>query len=256
MDLERVHDVLVSLAFEAGDVLVRSVRSRDDVSVAEKASSVDLVTEVDLAAERIIVQGLKDAFGAADVLEDMAADGVRAEVVVIAEEAYSRSGKKRCLLDDRPTFICDPLDGTVNYVHLFPVCTLSSPSHLRRADRTRQAVCIALGFCVEKVPVVGVTYAPFLAGAFGPSGSGGVLWSSVRGRGAFQSHVHSAASSRDPTRYALARLVESGAIRLPLRNDPLPVDAPKGCLIAAEWGKDRREVRPRPARSLARCSGG
>lgn len=63
-------------------------------------------------------------------------------------------------LTNHPTFICDPIDGTVNFVHGYPY------------------VCISLGFTVSKRPVVGVIYNPFTT----------TLYSAIKGHGAFLNH--------------------------------------------------------------------
>jgi myo-inositol-1(or 4)-monophosphatase len=60
-------------------------------------------------------------------------------------------------LTDAPTFIVDPIDGTVNFVHGFP------------------CACVSLGFAVGRVPTVGVVYNP----------STKSLYSAIRGKGAF-----------------------------------------------------------------------
>lgn len=60
-------------------------------------------------------------------------------------------------LTDAPTFIVDPIDGTVNFVHSFPYA------------------CVSLGFAVGRVPTVGVVYNPFTK----------ALYSAIRGQGAF-----------------------------------------------------------------------
>lgn len=60
-------------------------------------------------------------------------------------------------LTDAPTFIVDPIDGTVNFVHGFP------------------SVCISLGFAVKRAPVVGVVFNPFTQ----------TLYSAIRGKGAY-----------------------------------------------------------------------
>lgn len=62
----------------------------------------------------------------------------------IGEETYSKGSTKQYLVDDSPTWIIDPLDGTVNYTHLFPM------------------FCISIAFCLNGVPVIGVIHAPVL----------------------------------------------------------------------------------------------
>jgi myo-inositol-1(or 4)-monophosphatase len=74
-----------------------------DFSVAQKGS-INLVTEVDLAAEELIVSIIKSSFP---------------EHSILAEEQYknTRSGKI--------TWIIDPLDGTTNYAHGYPAFSVS-----------------------------------------------------------------------------------------------------------------------------------
>lgn len=105
----------------------------------------------------------------------------------IGEETWTPS----TILTNAPTFICDPIDGTTNFVHNFP------------------AFCISLGFVVDKVPTVGVVYAPFF----------GELFTGIRGQGSFCTR-------------------EGGEkIKLPYKEERL--GALNTCLVSAEWGNDR-----------------
>lgn len=45
-------------------------------------------------------------------------------------------------LTDEPTWIIDPIDGTTNFIHSNPL------------------TCVSIGLVVNKVPVLGVVYAP------------------------------------------------------------------------------------------------
>jgi myo-inositol-1(or 4)-monophosphatase len=72
----------------------------------------------------------------------------------IGEETYSSGSSKQYLIDDSPTWVVDPLDGTVNYTHLFPM------------------FCVSIGF----VPIIGVIYQPLLD----------TTYSSLVGYGAWQ----------------------------------------------------------------------
>jgi myo-inositol-1(or 4)-monophosphatase len=78
-------------------------RFRTDIEVSHKGE-VNLVTEVDLAAEELIVSRVWSAFPGHAIL---------------AEENHSatKSGSH--------TWIIDPLDGTTNYAHGFPVFAVS-----------------------------------------------------------------------------------------------------------------------------------
>ena len=60
-------------------------------------------------------------------------------------------------MTDSPTWIVDPLDGTVNFTHLFPM------------------FCVSIAFCLDSKPIIGVINAPFL----------GQFFSSCKGRGAW-----------------------------------------------------------------------
>lgn len=100
--------------------------SAQDKLVQEK-SAVDLVTEVDVAAEKTIIGMLKEAFP---------------EHCFLGEESGGSAGEER--LSDEPTWIIDPIDGTTNFVHTYPFV----------------AVCI--GLAINKQTVVGVVYNPVL----------------------------------------------------------------------------------------------
>ena len=53
------------------------------------------------------------------------------------------SGEK-CILTDEPTWIIDPVDGTMNFVHGLPL------------------VAISVGLLINKEPVLGIIYNPIL----------------------------------------------------------------------------------------------
>lgn len=79
---------------------------------------------------------------------------------------------------------------------------------------------------------MGVIYAPFFGVTYPPDGTAlplasGHLFTAIHGRGAFVSY-------------------DGGKSRrsLPLQSPapPIPLNAPKGCILAIEWGKDRRDT--------------
>lgn len=75
----------------------------------------------------------------------------------MGEETFKEGDR----LTDGPWFICDPIDGTTNFIH----------SH--------NYVSISLGFLLNRVPTVGVVYNPFTR----------TLYSAITGRGAFLNHT-------------------------------------------------------------------
>jgi myo-inositol-1(or 4)-monophosphatase len=131
--IDRFLEVGSRAARAAGALLLE--RMRTDFSVAHK-SETNLVTEVDIAAERLIVSLIHEAFP---------------DHAILAEEGYSRSARGPV------TWIIDPLDGTTNYAHRYPVFAVS------------------IGLEVEGELEWGVVYNPNL----------GEFFTARRGQGAF-----------------------------------------------------------------------
>lgn len=82
----------------------------------------------------------------------------------IGEESVGDGGK--CNLTDSPTWIIDPIDGTMNFVHGYP------------------NVCISVGLLVNKVPEIGIIYNPVLE----------MFFEARRGKGAKLNGTHIYAS--------------------------------------------------------------
>jgi myo-inositol-1(or 4)-monophosphatase len=124
-DLPAALQIAEGLAVEAGRL---QVRERATLTVhGSKAHANDLVSDVDLASERLIVDGLREAFPA---------DGL------LAEEGSSSAGTSG------RRWIVDPLDGTRNYI------THAGP----------WSVCIALQ--ADGDTVLGVVHDPALQETF------------------------------------------------------------------------------------------
>ncbi len=75
-----------------------------NIEINSKDRKIDLVTEVDKKSEKILVEEISSAYP---------------EHSIIAEEGSNKSN------DSRYRWIIDPLDGTVNYVHGFPIFAIS-----------------------------------------------------------------------------------------------------------------------------------
>ncbi|KAJ7041058.1 inositol monophosphatase [Mycena alexandri] len=190
-ELQKLHDVACTVARLAGNYMREDQLRRRQAPLAtrEKLNSVDLVTAADETVEKMI----KDS-----ILKEYP------DHAFIGEESYSAGEEKRFLLKDGPTWIIDPIDGTVNMVHMFPMTAIS------------------IGFCLKSIPTVGVVFAPFLGGQ-------GTMYSAIH-------HPEGGAW--------LSELGPDGPTTpLPLTSPPppLPLDAPKGCLFFGEYGKDRRD---------------
>jgi len=95
--------------------------------VLQKSCDIDLVTETDQAVEKLLIQRVKENFPTHKY---------------IGEESVA-AGEK-CSLTDDPTWIIDPVDGTMNFVHSFPHS------------------CISLAVLYNKVAQIGIIYNPVL----------------------------------------------------------------------------------------------
>jgi myo-inositol-1(or 4)-monophosphatase len=95
-------NIAVRAARQAGEIIVRSLSRLDSLAVSTKGRN-DFVTEVDRAAEREIIAIIRKAYP---------------QHAILAEES-GRSG------ENETEWIIDPLDGTTNFVHGFPVFAVS-----------------------------------------------------------------------------------------------------------------------------------
>ncbi|KAK5130856.1 hypothetical protein LTR08_001628 [Meristemomyces frigidus] len=146
VDLDEVYSFALDLAKQAGKMLDDAWRARCDggpqTGHVEKESAVDLVTQTDEDVEAFIKQEIASKFPIHKF---------------IGEETYSKGSSKEYLIGKEPTWCIDPLDGTVNYIHIFPM------------------FCVSIGFILDGEPAIGVIHAPFLNQTF----------SACRGKGAW-----------------------------------------------------------------------
>jgi len=135
-ELERVRKAAVEASIEAGKVTLRYYRKR--LEVREKARS-SLVTQADLKSEALIRRILGKKFPSFQF---------RGE----------EGGKNEKADPDAPMWHVDPLDGTTNFVHGFPM------------------FCVSIGLALAGEPVVGVIHIPTLGETFhGAKGRGARL---------------------------------------------------------------------------------
>lgn len=108
----------VKAARAAGSIINRASMNLDLLKVNTKAPN-DFVTEVDQAAERVIIETLLGAYPGHGIL---------------AEESGRAHGAK----DSEYVWIIDPLDGTTNFIHGLPVYAVSIA--LAHRGQVQQAV--------------------------------------------------------------------------------------------------------------------
>jgi len=102
-DLSDLLDLALRLARDAGALLLEG-RASARSDVATKTSATDMVTDMDLASEALITEGLMRA---------------RPDDGILAEEGTSRSGSSGV------RWVIDPLDGTTNYLYGHPTFAVS-----------------------------------------------------------------------------------------------------------------------------------
>jgi myo-inositol-1(or 4)-monophosphatase len=135
-ELQRIRKSAVEVAEEAGKVLMRFYRKRLDVK--EKARS-SLVTQADVKSEKLIQRALAKKFPSFQFLGE-------------------ESGESNNSDPTAPMWHVDPLDGTTNFVHGFPM------------------FCVSIGLAIGGDPIVGVIHIPTLGETFhGAEGCGAAL---------------------------------------------------------------------------------
>ena len=111
-------NVAIKAARAAGAIINRAALDVESVRISQKQVN-DFVTEVDQAAEKVIIETLLTAYPGHGIL---------------AEESGSEHGAK----DSEFVWIIDPLDGTTNFIHGFPVYAVSIALAVR--GKVEQAV--------------------------------------------------------------------------------------------------------------------
>ena len=111
-------NVAVKAARAAGAIINRAALDVEAVRISQKQIN-DFVTEVDHASEKVIIETLIGAYPGHGIL---------------AEESGSEHGAR----DSECVWIIDPLDGTTNFIHGFPVYCVSIALAVR--GKVEQAV--------------------------------------------------------------------------------------------------------------------
>lgn len=176
-DLQAVHNLFVDIAKDGGRIMVEAEHDFLQAAMTKNNTS-DLVTLYDKQVEAMVEDRLHTAYP---------------DFAFLGEETYVHGVTK---LADKPTFVVDPIDGTLNFSRGVPNCAIS------------------LGFTVNKKSVVGVVYNPFR----------GDLYSAIKTKGAYLTKM-----SNPNSRY-----------RLPLQPVPPPMPNLNSCLVAVEWGNERK----------------
>ncbi len=154
-NLHPMLNVAIKAARAAGAIINRAALDVESVRISQKQIN-DFVTEVDHASERTIIETLLTAYPGHGI---------------IAEESGSEHGAK----DSEYVWIIDPLDGTTNFIHGFPV------------------YCVSIALAVRGKVEQAVIYDP----------SRNDLFTATKGRGAFQNERRIRVSKRTQLKESL-----------------------------------------------------
>lgn len=125
-ELEKIRKVAAEVAVEAGKITLRYYRKR--LEVREKARS-SLVTQADMKSEALIRKALTKKFPSFQFRGEEGGENTKAAA-------------------GAPMWHVDPLDGTTNFVHGFPL------------------YCVSIGLALGDEPLVGVIHIPTLGETF------------------------------------------------------------------------------------------
>ncbi|KAK5464837.1 hypothetical protein LTS15_001400 [Exophiala xenobiotica] len=162
-DLSEIYPFAIQLGKDAGAILLDTVqkRRRDTVDgenqdqndatveapvMEEKLNAVDIVTKTDTEVEEFIHSSIQKRYPSH---------------AFVGEESYSKGSSKEYLVTNAPTWVVDPLDGTVNFTHSFVM------------------FCVSIALVVNQKAIIGVIYAPLL----------NQLFSACRGSGAWMNET-------------------------------------------------------------------
>jgi myo-inositol-1(or 4)-monophosphatase len=163
--LEPTRQIAAEIAAEAGKILLEGWGTRP--AIGFKVGDIDLVTEYDRRSEALVVARLAKAFP---------------NDHIVAEEGTRVSGTADGV---RRVWYVDPLDGTTNFAHGFPLFSVS------------------IGLVVNGRPAVGVVEAPAMGWRFSGTVTGG--GASLNGRAIAPSRIDRLGSALLVTGFPYAR---------------------------------------------------
>ncbi|KAK9297298.1 hypothetical protein QLX08_009011 [Tetragonisca angustula] len=139
LDIKNYFEYAKGLTLKAGEIFKCGFEG--DKIVETKDYDWDLVTDYDKKIEDVLTKGLREKFPDHDF---------------IGEETVADT-KETPVLTDKPTWIIDPIDGTINYIN-------GNPN-----------TCISVALAICKELVIGIIYNPIVS----------ELYTAIKGQGAF-----------------------------------------------------------------------
>ncbi|XP_053990409.1 uncharacterized protein LOC128882707 [Hylaeus volcanicus] len=138
-DIKNYFELAKELTLKAGEVFKCGFEG--EKIVESKGEEWDLVTNYDRKIEEMLTKRLREEYPDHEFMGEESTDAT----------------KEKPVLTDKPTWIIDPIDGTINYVNSFPY------------------TCISVGLSICKQLTIGIIYNPLA----------GELYTAIKGQGAF-----------------------------------------------------------------------
>ena len=146
-EMEKFMEVAVRLVRECGDIIAEAIKSQTNVEIQQKDAVASeghgsaVLTETDMKVEQHLIRGLKENFP---------------DHQFIGEENVSNDGLIK-QFTNAPTWIIDPIDGTMNFIHSNPL------------------VCTSVGLTINRKLAAGIVNCPLI----------GHMYTAVKGKGAW-----------------------------------------------------------------------
>jgi len=140
-------DEAIRLVRECGDIIAEAMDKQKNVEIHQKDAVASeghgsaVLTETDMKVEQHLIKGLREKF---------------ADHQFIGEESVSNDGLIK-MFSNAPTWIIDPIDGTMNFIHSNPL------------------VCTSVGLTINRKLVAGVVNCPMV----------GLMYTAIKGCGAW-----------------------------------------------------------------------
>jgi myo-inositol-1(or 4)-monophosphatase len=129
-NIDVFYEAALKCVKNAGKLILDKI-SVTNKTIEVKSSEIDLVTETDKQVENLLIKNLSEQFS---------------DHLFIGEESVA--GGSKCQLTNSPTWIIDPIDGTMNFVHHFPHS------------------CISIALFIDKEPAIAIIYNPMIEQLF------------------------------------------------------------------------------------------
>jgi len=147
IEIKQFLDEAIRLVGECGDIIADAMDKQKNVEIQQKDAVASeghgsaVLTETDMKVEQHLIKGLGEKF---------------VDHQFIGEESVSNDGLIK-EFSNAPTWIIDPIDGTMNFVHSNPL------------------VCTSVGLTINRKLVAGVINCPLV----------GLMYTAIKGKGAW-----------------------------------------------------------------------